>query len=320
MSGVLRLPVNAWVPRANTSTPTAPPASRLPSTLETFRSVSEKLLYLSKLSFHEFEVLLRVLDVLRLKRRLRLGRIRLHALLSRNNVSAKVETLGTLCTLKTIETGVGRCLTRGNLIHFVVQFSKLGWIGPRRLRARLTLSLGTPRLRRLVLLVRRLRCGCRHRCCIGRGCLVRRRIHQRTRCAHVTRRLSGCGTIGLRGSLPIRSRLEPARRRKSCGHKNHENDHGTQRDVKAAMSPGTRLRRRHLPRKSFRSRRTRAGQRRGRQRHRGSLCSQTCSDVLQRVPKRIRRLEPSPRFFCHGHQDDLVQRFWQIRFDLDWRP
>src|ERR1700675_1253688 len=132
MRGILRLPVNAWVPGANTSTVTAPPESRVASTRDTFRSMSEKLLDLSEFSFHEFEEFLRVLDVLRLKRRLRLGRIRLHALLSRDNVSAKLQTLSTLCTLQTVETGVGRCFTRGNLIHFMVKFGNLRWIGPRR--------------------------------------------------------------------------------------------------------------------------------------------------------------------------------------------
>src|SRR6266446_1625510 len=120
----------------------------LPATLGTFYSVSEKLLDLSEFGFHEFEVLLCLLDVLSLKRRLRFGRIRLHALLSRDNVSAKLQTLGTLCTLQTVETGVDRCFTRGNLIHLMVQFGNLSWIGPRRLRARLTLCLlATRRLR-----------------------------------------------------------------------------------------------------------------------------------------------------------------------------
>ena len=100
----------------------------------------EKFFDPSEFSFHEVEVLFRVLDVLRLKRRLRLGRVRLHALLRRDNVSAKLQTLGTLCTLKTIETGVGRCFTRGNLIHFMVQFSKLRRIGPRRLFGGMDLS------------------------------------------------------------------------------------------------------------------------------------------------------------------------------------
>ena len=93
----------------------------------------EKFFDLFEFNFHEVEVLSRVLDVLRLKRPVRLGRIRLHALLRRDNVSAKVQTLGALCTLKTIETGVGRRFTRGNLIHFMVQFSKLSRIGPWRL-------------------------------------------------------------------------------------------------------------------------------------------------------------------------------------------
>src|SRR6266446_4158648 len=268
--------------------------------IETFRSLPEKLLVLAEFGFHEFQVLLRVLDVLRLKCRLRLGRIRLHALLSRDDVAAKLQTLGTLCTLKTIETGVGRFLTGGNLIHFMVQFSKLSRSRPRRLRAQLTLSLvAAQRLRRLVLHVRRLRCGCRHRCCIGPACVVRRRIHRRTRCVHVTcsrwscrsgssglrpsratRWLSGYGTIRLRDSSLIRSRLEPTRRRKPCGHKNHENDHRTQRDVKTAISPSTRLRWRHLHHRSSRSRRTLSGRWRGRQRHRCSLGSQTRSDVL----------------------------------------
>src|SRR5260370_27396930 len=117
----------------------------LASTPRTFRSVSEKLLDLSEFGFHEFEVLLCLLDVLSLKRRLRLGCIRLHALLSRDNVSAKLQTLGTLCTLQTVETSAGRCFTRGNLIHLIVQFGNLSWIGPRRLRARLTLCLLTSR-------------------------------------------------------------------------------------------------------------------------------------------------------------------------------
>jgi hypothetical protein len=69
------------------------------STLETFSSVPEKLLDLSEFRFHQFEVLLRVLDVLRMKRRPRLARIRLHALATRDNVSSKLQPLGTLLTL-----------------------------------------------------------------------------------------------------------------------------------------------------------------------------------------------------------------------------
>ena len=121
----------------------------LPATLGTFYSVSEKLFDLSEFGFHEFEVLLCLLDVLSLKRRLRFGRIRLHALLSRDDVSAKLQTLITLCALQTVETGVGGCLSRGNLIHLMIQFGKPSWMGARRLRARLILCLlGSQRPRR----------------------------------------------------------------------------------------------------------------------------------------------------------------------------
>jgi len=103
--------------------------------------VSEKLLDFSQFRFHEFEVLFRLLDVLRLERRLRLRRIRLHALLSRDDVSAKLQTLVALRALQTVETCVGGCFSGGDLIHLMVELGKLGWIGPGRLLAQLTLRL-----------------------------------------------------------------------------------------------------------------------------------------------------------------------------------
>ena len=121
-------------------------------------------------------------------------------------------------------------------------------------------------------------------------------------------------------STRIRARFKPPRRRKSCGHKHHENDHRTERDVKAAMPSGVRPRRGHLYRWSSRSRRTRAGQRRGRHRHGCSLCLETCRHALQRISKRIRRLEPLGWFLRKRHQDDLVQRCRQIRAELHGRP
>jgi len=68
-------------------------------TLEACRSVSEKLLDLSEFRFHQFEVFLGLLDVLRLERRLRLGGICLHSLLCRDDVPAKLQTLVALRAL-----------------------------------------------------------------------------------------------------------------------------------------------------------------------------------------------------------------------------